>query len=191
MEAPRTRLDEFVPVYQIYEVHAIRVQAPCERAYPAIQTVMADEILLFRTLTWLRRAGQRGPESILNAPEKLPILEVATRTSFVRLAEEIGRELVVGTVLLAPQEIAARRKPTPEEFKALRAPGIVVAAMNFRVEEAGAGACEVSTETRVFASDAASQRKFARYWRVIYPGSSLLRYTWLRAIRSRAESCAR
>jgi hypothetical protein len=59
--------------------------------------------------------------------------------------------------------------------------------MNFRVDRDGAGGCTLSTETRVFATDPASRRHFAAYWRVIYPGSALIRRMWLRAIRLRAE----
>ena len=43
-------------------------------------------------------------------------------------------------------------------------------------------------ETRVHATDAPTKRKFAAYWRTIYPGSALIRVMWLRAIRRRAES---
>jgi len=45
----------------------------------------------------------------------------------------------------------------------------------------------LSTETRVYANDAASRRRFAVYWRLIYPGSALIRRMWLRAIARRAE----
>lgn len=70
----------------------------------------------------------------------------------------------------------------------MRAPGFALAAANFRVEDAGPGACTVSTETRIWATDASAERRFAHYWRVIYPGSALIRRMWLRAIRSRAEA---
>jgi hypothetical protein len=73
VEAIRTHLDEFAPVFQFNEVHRIQVRAPRNRVYRAIKEVTADEILLFRTLTWLRRLGRPGPESILNAPERLPL----------------------------------------------------------------------------------------------------------------------
>jgi hypothetical protein len=63
-----------------------------------------------------------------------------------------------------------------------------MAAMNFLVEDAGSGATMVTTETRIYATDASARRRFALYWRTIYPGSSLLRYTWLRAIKRRSES---
>src|SRR5262245_32557245 len=62
--------------------------------------------------------------------------------------------------------------------------------MNFYVEDAGGGVSRLVTETRVHATDAAARRRFAAYWRMIYPGSALLRVTWLRAIRARAEAPA-
>jgi hypothetical protein len=60
--------------------------------------------------------------------------------------------------------------------------------MNFRVTPDGAGGSMVSTETRVFASDASARRRFAAYWRLIYPGSATIRRMWLRAIERRATA---
>jgi len=60
--------------------------------------------------------------------------------------------------------------------------------MNFVVEPEGEGWSQVTTETRIFAPEASVRRKFGAYWRVIYPGSSLLRIGWLEAIRRRAEA---
>jgi hypothetical protein len=37
-------------------------------------------------------------------------------------------------------------------------------------------------------TDRAYRRVFAAYWRVIYPGSALIRRMWLRAVKRRAES---
>jgi len=185
--SPSSRLDEFMPVWQFSELHRMRVNAPPARVFRAIREVTANEILFFRTLTWIRRFGRPGPESILNAPERRPLLEVATRTTFLQLAEETDREIVVGTLVVAPRGTVIG-KPTPEGFKALERPGFAKAAMNFRVEEDGAGGSILSTETRVYATDGASKRRFAAYWRVIYPGSALIRRMWLRAIVHRAES---
>ena len=58
--------------------------------------------------------------------------------------------------------------------------------MNLRIEDAGPAACTLTTETRVYATDASTRRRFALYWRVIYPGSALIRRMWLRAIAHRA-----
>ncbi len=183
----RTQLDQFAPVYQFNEIHSIRVKAPRDRVYRAIKTVTADDILFFRTLTWVRRLGRPGPESILNPPHQSPLLEVATRTGFLLLAEEPDREIVVGTAVMAPRGWRPKRSPTPEDYKMIREPGFAIAAMNFFVEDAGRGSCMVTTETRVYATDTSARHRFAPYWRVIYPGSALIRRMWLRAVKQRAE----
>ena len=179
-----TRLDEFMPVWQFSERHTITVAASPARVFEAIRNVRANEILFFKTLTWIRRGGRRGPESILNAGDSVPLLDVATRNGFIYLADDPPRELVIGTVVVAPP--GGHDTLTPQTFKAQLAPGFAVAAMNFRVTPDGAGGSLVSTETRVFANDPSSRRRFARYWRMIYPGSALIRRMWLRAVERRA-----
>ncbi|HEY6253444.1 MAG TPA: hypothetical protein VI685_26095 [Candidatus Angelobacter sp.] len=186
----RTQLDQFVPVYQFSEVHSIRITADKEHVYRAIKSVTPDEILFLRTLVWIRRFGRPGPESILNPPKDMPMLDVATRTSFIMLADIPNQEIVVGTLVGAPPGWKPKgpTRHTPADFKALHEPGFALAAMNFRIEEDGPGACIVNTETRVYATDASARRRFAAYWRVIYPGSALIRRMWLRAIRLRATA---
>jgi hypothetical protein len=196
--APRTQLDQFVPAYQFNEFHSVRIAAPKDKVYAALKQVTAEEILFFHTLVWLRRLGRPGPESILNPPPNMPLLEVATKTTFILLAEEPNQEIAFGTLIAAPRGWRPSGERTPEAFKKLLAsqqPGFVLAAMNFRLEDcdatdnqAAAPCTLLTTETRVYATDAASRRAFARYWRVIYPGSSLIRRMWLRAIKKRAEA---
>ena len=180
-------LDRVTPSYQFNEVHRTTVRATRERAYRAIKEVTASEILFFRELTWLRRLGRPGPENILNAPERRPLLDVATRTSFMALADHDPREIVVGTVVLAPPH--ATRPTTRAEFLALQdRPGYALATMNFVVTPRADDTCDVSTETRVFATDESARRRFAAYWRLINLGSAFIRLMWLRAIRRRAEA---
>jgi len=180
----RTRLDEFMPVWQFRERHTIRIAAPPARVFEAIRNVRADEISLFNALTWIRRGGRQLPESILNAGDSAPLLDVATRNGFVYLADDAPKELVVGTVVVAPP--GARGALTPQTFKTPLPPGFALAAMNFAVAPDGPDDSLVSTETRVFANSPAARRGFARYWRVIYPGSALIRRMWLRAVAGRA-----
>lgn len=180
----RTALDRFVPVWQFSEHHAIEVDAPASRVFDAIKNVRADEILLFRTLTWIRRGGRPLKPGILNAGEREPLLDVAIRGGFVRLADDAPREIVLGTVIMAPA--ATRGTLTPAVFQKELAPGFVLAAMNFLVSENGPHRSLVSTETRVYANAPSARRRFAAYWRVIYPGSALIRRMWLRAIAIRA-----
>jgi len=188
LPGPRMAIDEIVPAYQFGEHHEIRVVAPPERVFAAAKAVTAPEIRLFRLLTWLRspHLPGRGRESILNPSADKPILEVALRSGFVLLREESGREIVFGAVVCC----SARRPPrSAEEFQALEG-SLARAVMNFHVEDAGGGVSRLVTQTRIAATDAEAERVFARYWRIIYPGSALIRRMWLRAIKARAEAQA-
>jgi hypothetical protein len=187
---PQTRLDQFSPVYQFNEAHSVRIHASRDQVYAAIRGVTPDEIAFFRALTWIRRFGKPGPQSILIAPRQAPLLETAIRTGFLPLAEDPGKEIVIAAVMGRPTPDWARAKRSPEQFKSLQTPNVAKIAMNFRVEERNAGECELFTETRVFATNASGRLAFAGYWRVIYPGSALIRRMWLRAIRLRAEAMA-
>jgi hypothetical protein len=181
-------LDIFVQFYEFREFHETRVNASPERIYEAILGVTAGEIRLFQALTWLRSPklpwGCRQPESILNAPTDRPILEVATSSGFTKLVEAPGVETVVGMAVIHPR--GTPPPSTPAEFITSE-PGFALAAMNFRIEYGGPGWSRLTTETRIHATDALSRRRFAAYWRLIYPGSAFIRIQWLRAIRERAE----
>jgi len=182
-----TRLDEFAPVWQFREFHTIAVAAPPARVFEAIERVRADEIFLFRTLISIRCGGQPLPQNIRNAgAHGESLIDVALHTTFVCLAEDVPRELVVGTVVGAPP--GWRGPLTPEVFQKSLPPGFALATMNFIVTPDGSGGSLVSTETRVLANSPSARRGFAAYWRMIYPGSAIIRRMWLRAIRQRATS---
>ena len=183
------RLDDWMPRWQIRERHIIPVAASPEKVFAAIHSVRADDIFLFRTLIAIPECfrGQTGPESIMNAPEQKPILDVATQTTFVLLAEDAPRELVIGTVIAAPPKARASGRLTPELFQKKLQPGVVLATMNFLVTPDDQGGSTISTETRIYANNRSALRRFAIYWRVIHPGSDIIRRMWLRAIRQRAE----
>jgi hypothetical protein len=180
-----SHLDTVMPVWQFDERHTLHIDAPPARVFAAIEGVRADEITLFNTLTAIRRGGRELPESILNAGHRKPLLEVATSSGFVRLAYDAPREMVIGAVVVRPRRFA-RTMPTADTFRHPLPPGFAIAAMNFTVHPDGTGSL-VTTETRVFANSPRARRRFAAYWRTIYPGSALIRRMWLRAIARRAE----
>ena len=183
----RMRLDDFIPVSQFGERHSILIHAPRDKVYRALRATTAEEIRFFRILTWIRSPRlpwRQTRESILAPSPREPILDVALRSGFLLLAEEPGDEMVLGTV------VCCRRAgiEDPAGFARLDGPGYAKAAMNFRLRDAGAGETWLSTETRIFATDDRTKRRFAVYWRVIYPGSALIRRMWLRAVKENAEA---
>jgi hypothetical protein len=182
-----SKLDEWMPRWQVGERHVLKIAASPAKVFAAIHDVRADEILLFRTLTAIRRCGSTGPESILNAPEEKPLLDVATQTTFILLDDMAPRELVIGTVVAAPRRVRASGRLEPDLFRKTLPSGVVLATMNFLVTPSEDGGSTVATETRVFANSPAGVRRFGIYWRLIHPGSDLIRRMWLRAIALRAE----
>ncbi len=174
----RTRLDEFMPVYQFGEFHSVDVRASREQVWRAVWEVRPEEIRFFRTLMWIRGIGGSM------APQHRPVLESFTAGSFQLLAEDRGVEIVVGRA----GDGRGSSKLSAEEFEAIHQAPLVKIAMNFRIQEADAAHCTLSTETRVYAAGPRVVRGFATYWRMIYPGSSLIRRMWLRAIKLRAEA---
>jgi hypothetical protein len=156
-------LDEFMPRWQFIEKHEIRIAAPQRQIYWAIRKVTAREIRFFQLLTTIRCLGRcREKESILHAPPAKPIIDVALSSGFMVMVDDFPRELAIGTHV-APQTFAV---------------------MNFRIDPDG----RVTTETRVFSRTDAARRKFAVYWRLIRPGSGIIRRSWLEAIKRRAEA---
>ena len=184
--APSTLLDEFVPAYQFSEFHSISIDAPKGKVSAAIWAVTPDEIRFYGALTWIRRFGRPRPAGALNAPGSRPILGTFLKTGFLTLADDPGREIVFGFAR-GPRGWAK----SAAEFKALdqvQAPPLGKVAMNFRIQELDRTHCKLTTETRVYSAGTLALRVFAAYWRMIYPGSSLIRSEWLRAIKLRAEA---
>ena len=77
---------------------------------------------------------------------------------------------------------------SPEEFLTFTEPGFAKAVVGFRLDPRGAETL-LTTETRFVATDEATHKLMSRYWRIIRPGSNLIRTEWLRAIRRRALCC--
>jgi hypothetical protein len=161
-----TLLDDAVPSWQFRERHQTYVRATPERVYAAMRAVPAREIFLFRTLVAIRRCGRPGSESILNPGPDAPLLDVALRSGFHLIAEEVPREIVIGMYVIQPKR--------------------ALAVMNFRLEPEGDRVL-LTTETRITVTDLRARITFGCYWLAIRAGSAFIRRMWLRAIRTRAE----
>ncbi len=182
-----SRLDGFMPTYDVHEVHSTRVRAHPMGIHRALLEVTSNEVWLFRTLMAVRELGARGADG------SRPLLEAAQARGFAILADEPGREIVLGVIgrFWRLRQRSIRRIGSPAEFTAFAEPGFARAAMNFLIEPTdGAGACRVTTETRITATDARARRAFRAYWTVVHPGSAFIRRMWLRALKRRAEAGA-
>jgi hypothetical protein len=114
-----------------------------------------------------------------------PLLAGFGRAGFVTL-RDTPDELVLGAVGRFWRPSGDLRRIGVAEFAEFADPGYAKAVMSFEIGKAGARTL-VTTETRIATTDATARRSFGRYWRLVHPGSALIRRDWLRAIRRRAE----
>lgn len=178
-------LDEFLPNYEVNEIHSTRVAASPDAVMAAVRSLSAREVPVLVGLTALRRlpALLRGGRP---RPPQGTIVEGFLRSGFVTLADRPD-ELVVGAVgrfWLASAEV---RRVSADEFAGFGEPGYAKAAFNMHAQPSPGGTL-LTTETRIQATDDHARRSFRRYWLLIHPGSAAIRRAWLRAIRRRAES---
>ncbi|MBN9662504.1 MAG: hypothetical protein J0H49_30175 [Acidobacteria bacterium] len=187
--SPTSRIDAFLPAYHIHERHELVVNAPTERVRAALDEVTLADVEAMQTLGRIRgfvMGGMRRPASVRMAVPPIRVLDVVKQpgSGFFTL-DDTPREFVFG---LAGQPWNNRAvRLTPQEFLTWNPPGQVKVAANFLIEDAGNGRTRIVTETRIAATDESAQRTMSRYWALVYPGSGLIRWSLLKAIRTRAE----
>ena len=187
-------LDSWMPAPDVVTTHSLLVAAPPDVVYAALLSTdfgrhpLVALLMGLRALpaalavpiaTWRRiRSAQRS--------NSLP-LKALLNQDFVLLEEQAPVELVLGLTgrfwtpsgCLIPTDAASFREPPP--------PGTARAAWSFRLEPSLSGSTRLMTETRVRCADPDTLRQFRRYWRVVAPGSGLIRRAILRQVRDSAE----
>jgi hypothetical protein len=107
------------------------------------------------------------------------------------LSSEPPSAVVFGGLLQAWRLTGGERPPALDAsgVRTWSEPGWVKVGMEFRLTPS-IGGTELSSETRVVATDPATRRRFARYWLVVRPGSSAIRWELLTAVALKAEARA-
>jgi hypothetical protein len=182
---PRTRLDGVMPEYQFSEIHSVRVHARPEQVMHATRQSTFGDMTSLAALLKLRAAAIRAPAPSGGDLQDKRVLDAFSASGY--LLDASDHEIV----LFGAVNIREQRRPdvhTAQQFVDYRERGSVKMAFDFRAEESGDGWSVVSTETRVMAHGDATRSGMGRYWRLIVPGSGLLRRQWLEGIKRRAES---
>jgi hypothetical protein len=182
----KTVLDDVMPEYQFSERHSARIHARPGQVMQAVRQSTFGDMKSLLTLLKIRGASLRTPSDGTGAlsPDRL-ILGAFSASGYVSGGGEHELVMCGGANVRAKRPLAVR---TLEECRDYRGPGAIKVAFNFNVEDAGGGWSTISTETRVVATDDSTRTGMSRYWRLIVPGSGLLRRQWLDGIKNRAES---
>ena len=182
----RDRLaDRFLPAYEAGERHEARVAAPAALTFAATQAIGLQRSALVRAIIHGRERLLRVRGESVWPPGGLAAQ--MRHWGWSVLAEEAGREVVLGTVTQPWRGDVRFRTLTPDAFVAFDEPGYVKILSVIAVEPVGSAASIVRTETRVATTDPVARARFRRYWAVFSPGIVLIRRALLRLIRRDAE----
>lgn len=153
--------------------------------------------LVFAALRTADLAGSRLVKLLLairtlKTPKGPLTLDRLTQTGFKLVGERPGEEIVLGVVGKFWKPSGERRAADLEQFRRGAPAGEVLVAWNFALGrgERGTGNGErtlLTTETRIKCGDPATLGTFRRYWRIVHPGSALIRRVMLRAVEKVAR----
>lgn len=182
-------IDNYLPDFHYHEVHSITIQATPERVFNAILELRPSEMsLLVSWMLKLRDLPGRLFGRQHTVLDERPLLTQLFAEDFILLEKQENTEIVFGTIgqfwKISPSAV---RVPDPAAFIAFHDTDFVKTAANMRLSAQPVGIL-LTTETRIWAPDEETRKKFARYWLLIATGSAVIRRLWLRGIRRKAES---
>ena len=180
-------LEQFMPRFDTRSQHAIEVHAPAQAVFTAVEAVTVKEVRFLRELEFIRALPRLAATGRLDVPTVHAPLVLSFTRGAVLLGARPPEEVVAGAIGCFWR--LAGNVPvvfgSPEEFLTFTEPGFAKAVVGFRLDPRG-DEILLTTETRFVATDEATRKLMSRYWRIIRPGSNLIRTEWLRAIRRRA-----
>lgn len=192
MDQARTLLDSWMPVYDMAARHSVRIDSSVSHVYATLMVSDFSRPWLVRALMGIRLLPGflHSPAATwrrLRDPTRSPRASLSDQpgSDFLRLEEAPPREIVLG-ISGRFWTLAADIVPIPRErFREPLPSGLAQGAWSFEVT-AMRGGTELATETRVRCADPATLRAFRRYWRLVAPGSALIRHAMLGQVRREA-----
>ncbi len=178
-------LDQFMPEYEVEERHHVRIAAPCATTLAAAAEADLQQSALIRTIFTAREVVLGATPDAGTQPTGL--LSLTTHLGWRVLAEQPGREIVVGAVTQPWHANVVFRGLPPDEFLAFREPGFVKIVWTLRADPVGDTDSIFRTTTRVTTTDAFARAKFRWYWARFSPGIILIRRVMLRLLKADAE----
>jgi hypothetical protein len=179
-------IDQFLPVYNVAEHHAIQIDAPAGVVYERIRTTDFATSPAVRVLFGLRAL----PATLLHRRPPRPRrvgIDTFLHRGAVLLGERAQEELVLGLVGQFWKPAGRNVRLGRGEFRTFDRAGYAKAVINFAVAPRGPGRAILSTETRVLCLDPRTRRKFRLYWFVIAPFSAYTRREMLQAVKRHVE----
>lgn len=179
-----TLLDRVIPAPRLLEVDHVDLAVPPHHVWTLLRHDDLARSPLVQAFFELRAIPERF--SGKHQPTSLRIDDLRSspdKPGFSLLLEDDGHEFVVGAIgKVWHPVIEFQHVADGAAFLEFSEPDQVKVAWALRVSPLGDHDCRVEVEVRVDATDDAAWRKFQRYWRLIGPGSHLIRRVLLRGL---------
>ena len=186
------KLDWVLPDYTLNEFHEVRINATPEKVKQILQVTGVKDIPVARLLMRIRGITNEEVDLSERASKNLmgsDTISTPDFNFFVVAPDEWITIMILKSVNItnntripAPPEIS-----TLEQFRAFHEPGYVKVAVNFRFIRTDKNETILTTETRNRGITPKDNRDFGFYWKIIYPGSAMIRRVWLDTIKRKAE----
>jgi hypothetical protein len=174
-----------MPSFDVREYHEATVQAPPEVTYAAARELDLRRSPLVQSIFRARQLLMRGRAAPAGTGGSF--MEEVQALGWRVLAEEPGRELVMGTVTQPWLADVVFRGLPSEDFAAFEEPNYVKIAWTMGVTPREDGTSLFRTETRAVATDPTARARFRPYWTLVSPGIVLIRREMLRLVRRAAQ----
>ncbi|HEY7614794.1 MAG TPA: hypothetical protein VH764_17480 [Gemmatimonadales bacterium] len=174
-----------MPKFDVREHHEASVRAPAALTYAAARELDLRRSPLVQSIFRARQllmGGSAAPASTGGS-----FLDEVQALGWRVLAEEPGRELVMGAVTQPWLADVVFRGVPPRDFAAFDEPNYVKIVWTVAAIPGGDDTSLFRTETRAVATDAAARTRFRPYWTLVSPGVVLIRREMQRQVKRAAE----
>lgn len=178
------KMDALMPDYSFGEYHEVVADASPQAIKRAFKTMAVSDVPVIRLLSKIRSIDEK--KTVRYADKTNERSDTFSTPNFNFFVID-STEMVTVMLLNASTAIPPPPVKTLEQFRTFNKPGYIKVAINFRFLPQRNGQTVVTTETRNYGVTKKDDRIFARYWRVIYPGSAIIRRLWLDELAKRAK----
>ena len=166
----------------VAETYAAVLSADFTQTGPLVRVLNELRALPIRVGAWLR--GEAPPRTT----DPLRLGDLPERGTWVRLDEAVGEEVVFGAVGAVWQPDIEWVQVDADAFDDFDRAGYAKIAASISVRPYGEGRTLVTYEARTAATDAASRRRFRRYWGLVAPFAGYMMGRALERIAADAEA---
>jgi len=186
------KIDNLLPDFAFNEFHEVRINASPEKLKQILQVTGVKDIPIARLLMKIRGIADEDVDLSDRASNNLigsDTISTPDFNFFVVAPDEWITVMILKSVIItnnvnqpAPPEIS-----TLEQFTSFNKPGYIKVAVNFRFISINENETILTTETRNNGITHKDNRIFGYYWRIIYPGSAIIRRVWLDTIKKKSQ----